>query len=240
MAPGDIRNLLPSASRHIHRRIYDALPIPGVSIPDWWRLERETYCLGAWLITPKGRKLFKAISNYNCHYLSTGGPTYWPTDLTNLPDLLDFLVARGIPVNYNQIESAFDLSSDHSPVIATIGASTINKAAIPTLTTTHTNWDMFRAYINDHINLRLRIKECAELDEVKQYFTTLLQAAAWHTTPPPRTRTWPVDNTPLYIRELIAERRRSRGRWQRSRNQGDRFIIQPFKKEVTNCLTECQ
>jgi len=132
-------------------------------------------------------ELFKAIFNYNCHYFSTGGPTYWPTDLTNLPDLLDFLVARGIPANYIQIESVFELSSDHSPVFATIGASTINKAAIPMLTTTHTNWDIFRAYINEHINLRLRIKECSKLDEATQYFTTLLQAAAWHSTPPPRT-----------------------------------------------------
>jgi len=161
---------------------------------------------GARLITLKGRNLFKAISNYNCHYFSTGGPTYWLTDLTKLPNLLDFLVVRGILANYIQIESAFELSSDHSPVIATIAASTINKAAIPMLTTTHTNWDMFWAYINEHINLRIRIKECAELDEAIQYFTTLFQAAAWHSTPPPRTRTKPVHNTPLYICELIAEK----------------------------------
>jgi hypothetical protein len=76
-----------------------------------------------------------------------------------------------------------DLSSDHSPIIATIGASLTNKAITPTLATAHTNWDMFRAYIDEHINLRLRIKECAELDEATQYYTTLIQAASWHSTP---------------------------------------------------------
>jgi hypothetical protein len=75
------------------------------------------------------------------------------------------------------------------------------------LTTTHTNWDKFRDYINEHINLHLCIKECAEIDEAIQYFTTLLQAAVWHSTPPPCTRTKPEDNTPLHIRELIAEKR---------------------------------
>jgi len=115
---------------------------------------------GAGIITPKGRNIFDAISNYNCHYFSAGGPTYRRTGLTKLPDLLNFLIARGIPANYIQTESDFELSFDHSPVIATIGTSTINKAAIPTLTTTHTNWDMFRAYINEHINIRLGIKEC--------------------------------------------------------------------------------
>jgi hypothetical protein len=55
------------------------------------------------LITPKGRNIFKTVSCYNCHYFSSGVPTYWPTDLTKLPDLLDFLVARGIPANYIQV-----------------------------------------------------------------------------------------------------------------------------------------
>ena len=179
---------------------------------------------GARLITRKGRFLFNAITSYNCHYFSTGEPTQWPTDLTKLPDLLDFLVARGVPTNHIQVEPVFELSSDHSPVIATIGASTTNKAASPKLTTTHTNWDMFRAYINEHINLHLRIKDCAELDKVTQYFTPLLQAVAWHSTPPPRARTKPADTTPFHIPELIAEKQCSRGRWQRSRNQGDRII----------------
>jgi hypothetical protein len=63
---------------------------------------------------------------------------------------------------------------------------------------------MFRAYITDHINLQIRIKDCDELDEATQYFTTLLQEAAWHSTPLPRTRPPHVDTTPLHIRELIA------------------------------------
>jgi hypothetical protein len=59
------------------------------------------------LITPKGRNLLQALASHNCHYLSTGEPTYWPTDLTKLPDLLNFIVTRCIPANYIQIESVF-------------------------------------------------------------------------------------------------------------------------------------
>ena len=65
---------------------------------------------------------------------------------------------------------------------------------------------MFRAYINEHINLNLRIEERSELDDATQYCTTLLQEAAWHSTPPPRERTRPVNNIPLHIRELLAEK----------------------------------
>jgi len=113
----------------------------------------------------------------------------WPTDPKKLPDLLDFLVTRGLPATDIQVVPVFELSSDHPPIIASIGAALPHTAIAPTLATTHTNWNMFRAYIDEHINPRLRIKDCEELDEATQYFTTLIQAAAWYSTPPPTPRT---------------------------------------------------
>jgi len=148
MAPLDIRNLcLPhhAISTDEYTTLFRSMGSRFLIDGDW---NAKHTAWGARHITPKVKNLFKVISNYNCHYFSTGGPTYWLTDLTKVPDLLDLLVARSVPANYIQIESAFELSSDHSPVIATICASTINKAAIPKLTTTHTYWDMFRAYFN--------------------------------------------------------------------------------------------
>jgi len=98
--------------------------------------------------------------------------------------LLDFLVTRGLLATNIQVVPIFELSSDHSPIIASVGTGLTHTAIVPTLATTHTNWDMFRAYIDEHINPRLRIKECEELDEATQYFTTHIQPAAWHSTPP--------------------------------------------------------
>jgi hypothetical protein len=45
---------------------------------------------------------------------------YWQTDPKKLPDLLDFFILHGITSNYMQVDSSFELSSDHSPVIATV------------------------------------------------------------------------------------------------------------------------
>ena len=95
---------------------------------------------------------------------------------------------------------------------------------------------MFRAYINEPINLHLRIKEREELDDTTQYFTTLLQEEAWHSTPPPRARTKPVNNIPLHISELLAEKRLSRRRWQCSWNQGDRIIYNLLKRKLKTAL----
>jgi hypothetical protein len=77
-----------------------------------------------------------------------------------------------------QVESSFEFSSDHSPVIATMSTYAISKSTTPTLITKHTNWDSFHTYTEEHINLNLKIKEPNELDEVTQYFTTLIHEAA--------------------------------------------------------------
>jgi hypothetical protein len=91
--------------------------------------------MGTETLTPKGRNLLHAINRQNCKYLSTGEPTYWLSDPNKLPDLLDFFILHGITLNYMQVASSFDLSSDHSPVIATLSAYVISKSTIPTLIT---------------------------------------------------------------------------------------------------------
>jgi hypothetical protein len=96
--------------------------------------------------------------------------------------LLDFFVARGVAANYIRVESVFELFSDHSPIVATVGAHVLPRAVPPTLTTNHTNWDVFRAYINARIDLKLRIMQRGKLDDATHHFTTLLQDAAWHST----------------------------------------------------------
>ena len=95
---------------------------------------------------------------------------------------------------------------------------------------------MFWAYINERINLNLCIKTPTELDDATHYFTTLIQAAAWRSTPTPPARMEPTTNTPLHIRELIAARRRSRSRWQRSRNQGDRIAYNRLRRQLQTAL----
>jgi hypothetical protein len=116
-----------------------------------------------------------------------------------------------------QVESSFELSSDHSPVIATMSTYVISKPTMPTLIKKQTNWDSFCTYIEEHINLNLRIKEPNEL-EVTQYFTTLIQEAAWYSTPTPQEERKKTDNIPFHICELVTEKRRAQTRWQRSRN----------------------
>jgi len=71
---------------------------------------------GSRLILPKGRELLKAIEAMNLAILSTGEPTYWPSDNKKISDL-DFSIIKGIPKDFCRTESCLKLSLDHSLVI---------------------------------------------------------------------------------------------------------------------------
>jgi len=51
---------------------------------------------GSHITTTKGRKLYNLLKKKKISFLTTGNPTYWPTDPNKQPDLLDFFVTNGI------------------------------------------------------------------------------------------------------------------------------------------------
>jgi hypothetical protein len=138
---------------------------------------------GSRLVASKGRALFKAIQENNLNILSTGEPTYWPTDLNKIPDPLDFAVTKGVSDVYSTIESNPDLSSDHSPIIITLSSHVIWKKAIPKLCSRETSWELFRGILNDNITLDHRIKINDDIEEVIQYLTLNIQDASLKATP---------------------------------------------------------
>jgi hypothetical protein len=89
--------------------------------------------MGLTFITTKGRKLSKVIQEHNYSFLSTGTPTYWSTDRNNIPDLLDFFVTNGISSTFTDIQSSYDLTSDHSPIIAKLSTLVIVRKPTPRL-----------------------------------------------------------------------------------------------------------
>jgi hypothetical protein len=94
---------------------------------------------GSRLTTIKGRELAKLVQDNNYSYISSGTPTYWPTDPAKIPDLLDFFVRKGISSGYTDILPSFDLSSDHTPIIATISSSGTIRHNTPRLQKYKTN-----------------------------------------------------------------------------------------------------
>jgi hypothetical protein len=83
------------------------------------------------LITPRGHEVLKTMERNNLKHLSTGEPTYWPSDRNKLPDLVDFCVTKGISQDFTITKSCFDLSSDHSLVLIILKAHALNQEMQP-------------------------------------------------------------------------------------------------------------
>jgi hypothetical protein len=153
-----------------------------------------------------------------------------------MPDLLDFFINKGVTPDYIQDEPNFELSSDHTPDIETLSSHILSKPASPTLTGNITDWNSFRKYLENNINLEIGIKEPNELDEAVQNFTTLIQQAAWHSTAVPTEKLREMDNIPLYVKELVTEKRRARNRWQRTRSNEERLNFNRLRRKLHNTL----
>lgn len=192
---------------------------------------------GSRLTTTKGRELRIALQELNCNYHSTGKPTYWPTDLDKIPDLLDFFISRKVSPNFIEVEENFDVDSDHSAVILTLSERMIKKTARPSLVNKTTDWESFQIDLQITINLNIKLRTKEQLEEEVENFTSLIQTAAYNNTKEITYVTKGV-NYPTEIRELVREKRRARRRWQQSRDPADKTRLnnktQQLRREIQN------
>lgn len=98
---------------------------------------------GSRLTLPRGRELLQAVDNLHMNAISTGEPTYWPSDPNKLPDLIDFCIIKGISSHYIKCELCLELSSDHSPVLITLSRQIVASEKLPRLYNRKTNWSIF-------------------------------------------------------------------------------------------------
>lgn len=196
---------------------------------------------GSRLTTTKGRELLAASKQLKCEVLSTGKPTYWPTDPHKIPDLIDFFVIRNISSNYIHIEEAWDMNSDHSPILLTLSDSVIQKENPPSLTNKMTDWLSFKIKLEELIELSVPLRTEEQLDEEIDLFVRNIQRAAWDNTPQYIRRT-KGNNYPKEIRNFISEKRKLRRKWQQTRAPTDKTALnnatQQLKREIQRIRNE--
>lgn len=191
---------------------------------------------GSRLHSPRGRQLFKSITDGNMSSISTGAPTYWPSDLNKIPDVLDIFVSKGISDNYFNVTSSLDLHSDHSPIILTISSSVILKEGQPTLCNKNTDWNRFRGIFDNSTSLKIPLKSPDDIDEAVEQFNISIQNAAWKATIPLPKKPPKEVNYPIQVKQKIAEKRRLRRVWQNSRNQIDKTNLNRAAQQLKRLL----
>lgn len=200
---------------------------------------------GSRLTSTKGRELLIAIRETKCDVISTGSPTYWPTDSQKIPDLIDFFIYKNLSPNFISIEEGYMMSSDHSPILLTLSENVIiQRENNPTLVNKKTDWNKFKQDLEDIIDLKVPLKTPQQIDIDLRKFITDIQSSAWINTPKFRKRITGY-YYPVEIRDLIAEKRIQRRKWQQTRypkyknrlnnlTKTIRRKIQAFKDETLN------
>ena len=151
---------------------------------------------GSRLITTKGRELAKIMHTNNYSFLSTGSPTYWPTDTNKTPDLLDFFITNGISTDYADVAASYELISDHTPIIATISTTIMVRQPPPRLHTPQTQWETYKTIISHKVDQTPKLKTSEDIEIATDKFISALQQAAQLATPI-RTPLRSTTNLPL-------------------------------------------
>lgn len=194
----------------------------------------------------RGRLFYNSIHTNGFSTISPPGPTYWPTHLNRQPDLLDFFISS-IPNHLNHdIQNICDLSSDHSPVLLNITELPMLIPPRPSLSKGTVNWNHFASKLENSTNLKVSLKSCNEIESAAHQLVSSIQSAVYECSYPLNQRCASILKSfilPPNINILIAEKRRARSRWQRSRLPSDKStfnnlsntikkLIQKFKNDL--------
>jgi hypothetical protein len=98
-------------------------------------------------------------------HLSPGQPTYWPSDLHKIPDIVDFCVTKDIPPDFAVAQSCLDLSSDHSPVLVTLTSQALHKDPPPSLC------NYFSYLIHQRLTPHVPLKTPNDVEDAVKFFT---------------------------------------------------------------------
>jgi len=174
--------------------------------------------------------LAKVILAHNYSYLSTGSPTYWPTDANKIPDLLDFFITNGISTTYADVQASYDLTSDHTPIVVTISTTIVVRKPALRLHTSHTNRALYRTAVRDKLPTTMKLKTCEDIEIATTNFIGILRQAALAATPT-RHSLRPASNLPYEIKRLVALKCRARSKWPTTHVPDGRRL---YNNEATN------
>lgn len=193
---------------------------------------------GCHTTNPKGRTLLQLANLKKYSILAPPDPTYWPTSISKRPDILDIFITFTPNSFQNIIKNLLEPCSDHTSVLLSIDAQPSTQPRQPSLTNGFMDWGKFREIIEQKVVLKTRLKHPNDIEDAIQYFTELIQSAAWSSstqTPPRSQNSFPI---PIHIRELIAKKRRARAIWQRTRLPSDKNIFNNLASSLKRILKQ--
>ena len=112
------------------------------------------------------------------HYLSDSGESRTHGSLQRCHRWLDNPRGITIPSSYADIQPSYDLTSDHSPIIATISTAVVIRKPTPRLNNAKTNWETYRQIIQEKAKLSIKLKDYKHIELETNNLIKVLHNAA--------------------------------------------------------------
>ncbi|GAB0098632.1 uncharacterized protein DMENIID0001_143950 [Sergentomyia squamirostris] len=192
---------------------------------------------GSRLITAKGRELFKVVNEKQLLTHTTGEPTYWPTDIAKIPDVIDIFVSRGVDRRCCKVSSSLDLSSDHTPILLALHSSVQKIVRPPRICGARTDWGLFRSRLDEGTELRVSLKSPSEIENAVEDFTAKICDAACAATPSTLKQMYTAP-LPVCVRDKIQEKRKLRKIWQKTKSPIDKTKFNKSTEELKTLLND--
>jgi uncharacterized protein YktA (UPF0223 family) len=172
----------------------------------------------------------------NLKHPSTGESTYWPSDRNKLPDLVDFCVTKGIPQDFAEAKSCFDLSILRS--FSGLNHTNIT-CAKPRKTAKLKKYTYklndLRHLINQRLPLNVSLKTEEDIEAAVKFFNDTIHWAGWDTSPE-HTDILKTYDCPTLIKQQIEEKRRLCRSWHRLRTPESKRLLNTATQEQKQLL----
>lgn len=102
-----------------------------------------------------------------------------------------------------------------------------------------TNWNLFRELLNVQVNCKISLKTHEEVEIAIDTFNNIVQKAAWESTPV-NYNTKNVKLCPVNVKTKIAEKRKLRKLWQKTRSPHDKTKLNKTTKQLKELINSEQ
>lgn len=188
------------------------------------------------LTNTRGREMLRFLGTHqNILAMGPEEPTYH--HVRNRPDVLDIALLQNMTLNFENLRTLDEGSSDHNPILLELGDQDEDMS---TFTKKRTDWEQFRASLQRDIAPIPRIESEEEIEAAISTLEEDIHRALRASTTETVTRrvAAPMGELPEDTRQLIRDRRRAKRIAQRTRQPQARLVYNQLSRRVKAALQE--
>ncbi|KAL4100752.1 hypothetical protein QTP88_020784 [Uroleucon formosanum] len=190
---------------------------------------------GCRVTNPNGSKLQAFIENTPFSISAPNTPTYFPTDINRLPDILDILIIKSVPFACVH-EPLIELDSDHIPVKITISSPSLFSRTNNSLIKGKPDWNRFSNHVQSNLKIPTSIPTTQIAEQTAVHLTDVITEAAQTCSNSVPQAIHSPGYLPHSISSLIRRKHLARRTWQNHRNPTDKKILNLLTKKVQVAL----